>query len=290
MPHLLLNDLKDVSWRPEDHAFLVDGVWVPHKADKSDVSYPDQFRTRMADLEETSLWFRSRNLLIETILQTYTDTASLLEVGAGNGVVAAHLQKKGISVIAVEPGLAGAAACASRNLEVVFGGTLEEFCLPTESVHAVGLFDVIEHLDTPRELLMEAHRLLKGGGTCILTVPAYKFLWSQADVHAGHFQRYRRHSLNRLLDECGFERKFSSYCFLGAVVPLFALRTLPFLLGRRLDDTEFTISLERELAGQGRLTRQLGWLLARIEARWMKMATIPMGTSIVGVYQKRWSS
>lgn len=286
MSDSLIPALKNFGWNIDDHATLVNGVWMPRASDPSEVSYPDSTRDPLAEIEASSLWFQSRNLIIQSMIRHHTDATHLLDVGAGNGTVAAHLARNGIETIAVEPGLAGARNCAARGINVAFAGHLAQLALPSDSVAAVGLFDVIEHIEDPSDLLAEVNRVLKPGGWCVLTVPALQFLWSQADEHAGHFRRYRRRSLEAAMTACGFDRRFSSYCFASAVPFLFLLRSLPYRRGRRLSDAEIEESALRELSNQGRVTTLIGRAAARIECWWMRRASIPFGTSIVAIYRK----
>jgi SAM-dependent methyltransferase len=60
---------------------------------------------------------------------------------------------------------------------------------------AVGLFDVIEHLDAPRAALGEAVTCVRPGGWVVGTVPAMRALWSQADVFAAHRRRFEAREL-----------------------------------------------------------------------------------------------
>lgn len=282
----VLEKLNAASWSLENHAAFVDGVWVPHESSTRRVSYPDGFRMRLADLEEASLWFRSRNVLIRAVLERFTDCSSLMDVGAGNGSVSAYLQQHGIDSVALEPGIPGATHCASRGVQVVIASHLEDLALPGGSVQTIGLFDVIEHLEDPNIFISEVHRVLNVGGTCLITVPAFQSLWSQADEHAGHFRRYTRRSLDAAMSTCGFESLFSSYCFAAALPLLFALRTVPYRRGRRLNDSQLEKSLERELAGHSRLARWVGAATTRLEASWMRLAPVPFGTSIIAAYRK----
>jgi SAM-dependent methyltransferase len=286
MSDSLIPGLENLIWNIEDHASLIGGVWMPRGPAPSEVSYPESARDPLADIEASSLWFQSRNLIIQTMLRHHTDATHLLDVGAGNGTVAAHRARNGIETIAVEPGLAGARNCAARGIKVAFAGHLAQLALPSESVAAVGLFDVIEHIEDPSELLAEVNRVLKPGGWCVLTVPALQFLWSQADEHAGHFRRYSRRSLEAAMTARGFDRRFSSYCFAAAVPFLFLLRSLPYRRGRRLSNAEIEESALRELSNQGRVTTLVGRAATLIECWCMRWLPIPFGTSIVAIYKK----
>lgn len=224
------------------------------------------------------------------MISQYPGITGLVDVGAGNGTVAAHLSSNGLDTIAVEPGLEGALWAARRGVNISFAGHLADLRLPTDSIPAIGLFDVIEHIEDPRELLNEVHRVLQPGGFCFVTVPAYQFLWSQADEHAGHYRRYRRKTLDALLRDCHFEPRFTSYCFTAAVPFLFALRTVPYRLGRRLSEGQLEESLLAELSDQGRLSTFAGQQLNRFEARWIRRAPLPFGTSIIAAYRKEWQT
>ncbi|MBM4200308.1 MAG: class I SAM-dependent methyltransferase, partial [Gammaproteobacteria bacterium] len=65
---------------------------------------------------------------------------------------------------------------------------------------------VIEHLDEPREraFLAQAAKVLKTGGMMIGLVPASPAAWGIEDDVAGHFRRYTRPSLKRLITENGW--------------------------------------------------------------------------------------
>jgi hypothetical protein len=112
----VLVDLANALWHLEDHAFFDGRVWVASEPEETSPSYPDDFRERIANLEETSLWLQSRNQLISAVVRAHTDIQRLPEVGAGNGTVAAHLHAQGISTVAVETSMAGATNCSSHSL------------------------------------------------------------------------------------------------------------------------------------------------------------------------------
>lgn len=66
--------------------------------------------------------------------------------------------------------------------------------LPDKSVDAVTLLAVLEHLERPVEILKEAHRILRLGGTLLITVPTVPNQW------LGEFLAYRLH----LIDEAEY--------------------------------------------------------------------------------------
>ena len=85
----------------------------------------------------------------------------------------------------------------------------------------VTCLDVLEHLDDDVEGLRTLWSLLRADGQVIVTVPAYRWLWSGEDVISQHRRRYTR---DRVLNACraaGFEVLFASYFNLG-VLPAMA--------------------------------------------------------------------
>jgi SAM-dependent methyltransferase len=64
--------------------------------------------------------------------------------------------------------------------------------------------EVLEHLPDERPALNEAYRLLKSDGRLFVTVPANPDLWSRADQAAGHYRRYGKVELEKLLEESNF--------------------------------------------------------------------------------------
>src|SRR4051794_41779370 len=123
-------------------------MWVTRGAGAA-VDYPAEAHELLVGIEERSVWYAERNRLITAALAAGGLPRTLVEVGAGNGIVAAHLRRHGVDVVAVEPGRAGATASARRGVPTVCG-MLEDLALPDDAIEAVGLFDVIEHLEDPQ--------------------------------------------------------------------------------------------------------------------------------------------
>lgn len=68
------------------------------------------------------------------------------------------------------------------------------------SVECVVSFEVLEHVSEPALLLREAHRIMKPGGTLLLSVP---FQW-WVHEEPWDFYRYTRHGLAYLLGKAGY--------------------------------------------------------------------------------------
>ena len=275
---------RDFGWRMGDHARLLEGVWTTGAS--AQVSYPDEARAALAEIEARSFWFRHRNKVIQRLLDRHGRPAALWEVGSGNGFVAWHLQQQGLEVVAVEPGAEGARLAAKRGVKHSVAGMLEDLRLPASSLPAVGCFDVLEHLQEPEPFLRECHRALRPGGLAVVTVPAYPFLWSQADLDAGHYRRYTRRTLDDAMRAAGFRSMHSAYMMMSLWPPLCLLRTLPYRMGRRKPKEENLKAALAQLApapGSG-----MAFLSAILAAEFFISRWIPLtwGTSVVAVYLK----
>ncbi len=65
--------------------------------------------------------------------------------------------------------------------------------------------NVLEHIKDDKKSLNNMHSLLKKGGYLILLVPAHKFLYGAIDKSIGHFRRYEKKELIKLLEQTGFK-------------------------------------------------------------------------------------
>lgn len=242
------------------------------------LSYPPEGNDTCFAVEDDSFWFQHRNACIVSLIERLPPPGTLFDVGGGNGAVAAAIQQAGFDVVLVEPGRQGALNARKRGVESVVCARLEDAGFPPATMPAVGLFDVLEHIEDDRSFLRILEALLIRGGRLYLTVPAYRALWSTEDIHAGHYRRYRLGGLGRLLSGAGFRVDYGTYMFWALPLPILLLRTLPSLIG---------LGPESGL-GQARRDHATGWggrgklldsplrpELGRIRAK----RRIPMGSS-----------
>ena len=110
-------------------------------------------------------------------------------------------------------------------------GTTHSAGFKNGSLPAIGVFDVVEHIEDDLGFLLHLRDLLKPGGMLYLTVPAYNFLWSHEDVNAGHFRRYTLGAMEKKLIQAGLNPVFGTCIFGFLPLPVFLFRTLPYRLG-----------------------------------------------------------
>lgn len=179
--------------------------------------------------EDRHFWHLSRNAFIADRLGRLSirPPARVLELGCGGGCVASHLSRLGYRVTGVDghlPRILEAAARAPDARFVVEDLARRDGLADERGADAVGLFDVIEHLDHPEALLGRAVDLVRAGGWVVGTVPAIMALWSEADARAGHRVRYGRRRLESLLRSVGGVDRVETVPFNRLLVPLLWLQ------------------------------------------------------------------
>ena len=272
----------DHAWAISEHLSDEAGVWVTASTEAS-VSYSEGGHANLVSSEDASFWFRTRAEAIVAAFSRHGDRSCVWEIGAGNGHVAASLQAAGIPAVAVEPGPVGIVNAHRRGVPAI-RGVLGDLQLPSGSLGAAGMFDVLEHLEDPASLLAELKRVLRSGGLLAVTVPSYTWLWSDKDMVAGHFRRYSRRSLDEELGENGFDRVESRYLFPSLVVPMALRYRLPFLLRGPAPDQSVAARVARDL-GTPRALHAILSALFSAESRLTRAVRVPFGTSILGVYR-----
>lgn len=207
------------------------GYWLATADD--DVSYPAGGHGFVHDLESESFWYRHRTRCILAAMRRHAPPGPVFDVGGGTGHVAASLVAAGVPTIPVEPGRDGAEIAWERGLRPVVQATTVTAGFHDRSLPAVGLFDVVEHVEDDVAFMQHVRDLLEPGGVVYLTVPAHQWLWSVDDVRAGHFRRYTVRGLERLLDRAGLQRGYLGPFFRPLPLPVLLVRGIPSRLGMR---------------------------------------------------------
>ncbi len=205
------------------------GIFFAKK--ESEISYPEKGNQDCYQIEQNSFWFNHRNDCIVEAVNKYCPKSVFFDIGGGNGFVAKSLEDKGIQTVLIEPGIQGCLNAKIRNLSNVVCSTLENADFNKNTIEAVGLFDVVEHIEKDVEFLTSTYSFLKKDGYIFITVPAFQTLWSNEDVDAGHYRRYTTKNLEEKLTKIGFEIVQSTYIFSILPIAVFLFRTLPSKLG-----------------------------------------------------------
>lgn len=219
-------------------------------------------------------WYRARSSLLETVFRRHLRDGDLLvDVGSADGPSVEWMSSV-CTRVALDIDLAGLhrvsrGVCASA-LEMPFRDSAAD---------AVSAFDVLEHFQDDAAALAEFRRVLRPGGTLLLSVPAYQWAWTAFDDMQGHHRRYTRRTLLEALRSSGFTVVRSTYAF-ATVFPMFAMeRVLTRMTSRQPEDpanSRLPESLERILEG-----------LTRLDKKWLERWDLPFGSSIFAAATSR---
>lgn len=258
------------------------GFWEVSSSDV--ISYPPGGHSSFAEVEETSYWFNHRNAVIASAVRRFPPAGLIADVGGGNGYVSLGLRQAGFASVVIEPGAAGATCAHERGLPVVMA-PFEKLTLPAQSLAAAGLFDVLEHIDDDAATLAQLRNYLEPDGRLYLTVPAFGWLWSREDEHAGHFRRYTLDSLSKLVSAQGFAVEYATYFFAPLVAPILALRALPTRLKLGKASGPAAVEDDHRLPSGivgATLSQCLSWEAARIA----RGSSVPFGSSCLLVARR----
>lgn len=191
----------------------------------------------LAAVEDGHWWFQERRAILARWLRRLAASGyargTALDIGAAGGGNTRVLRGHGWRPVALEYSADGARVAAARGLTVVRGDATN---LPAgaNSVDLVTAFDVIEHIEDDHLALAEIRRVLRPGGTLLVTVPCDMRLWSAHDVASHHFRRYDRDGLRAVVEKAGLEidELWSWNVVLRPVVAVTRRRASGFQLGK----------------------------------------------------------
>jgi len=250
------------------------------------IFYPTDGNETCFNLEDNSFWFKHRNNCIISLVKKYAKNHVFFDIGGGNGFVSKGLEENDIQTCLIEPGLQGCLNAKKRGLTNIVCSDLENAGFKRDSIFSAGLFDVIEHIENDIDFLCKINDYLQINGTVIITVPAYRFLWSKEDVDAGHFRRYTLRNLKNRLNKSGFKTVYSTYIFSFLIFPVLLFRTLPSMFGIAKGGIEKSQKEHNVNNKNGFVNKILTKLLLFETKRIEKVRKIPFGGSCLVVAKK----
>lgn len=231
----------------------------------------------MAAAEESHWWFRGRRAMIKRVLESLElpKQANILDAGCGTGGNLPLLAGFG-KVYGFEYDPTARQLADARGLAMVSGGALpHDVPFVPQKFDLIGLFDVLEHLDHPVESLRALGGRLAAGGSLVLTVPAYQWLWGPHDELHEHKRRYSRPLLRKHATEAGLSVAYMSH--MNSLL-------LPAAVAQRAVH-RFTQQAAGDLA-PGTLVNETFYRIWSLERAWIPRISAPFGLSIIAVLQR----
>jgi len=129
----------------------------------------------------------------------------LLDCGAGTGLFAASMRDT-CRVQVLDDHAESLAILRTRfTAEEIVEGSATAIPLPAASADCVTALDVLEHIKDDRGAAAEISRVVRPGGTAVITVPAMMSLWGYWDVALHHHRRYTPAELAALFPTADWE-------------------------------------------------------------------------------------
>jgi len=171
-------------------------------------------------LQSMSLAYSFNKWMYETI-RPYTN-GQILEIGSGIGNISGFFLNDGLEITISDtdvnyisflqkefPQLDNESKILSidlqkENFQHYYSGLLQKF-------DTVFLLNVLEHLADDAYAIQNCNALLKNGGTLIILVPAYSFLFSPMDRALYHYRRYTAKQLMTKIGNENFKIEKSFY-------------------------------------------------------------------------------
>ncbi|MBQ7543758.1 MAG: class I SAM-dependent methyltransferase [Synergistaceae bacterium] len=169
----------------------------------------------MLETQSAHWWFEGRRRVIDRIIRKkifFSQTPHILEIGSGTGanlgilsryghVTAMELDDYARSAIQESSLIAKVKGWLPNGLDEINGKTFSLICM----------FDVLEHIEDDGAALEALKPYVARGGFLFVTVPAYQWMFSAHDKRMGHYRRYTRTHLKRLISSHGFTVTYSGY-------------------------------------------------------------------------------
>jgi SAM-dependent methyltransferase len=203
------------------------GIQYPLSIDKQDSVLSKASHDIMATVEEDSFWYRHRKNVICRIVERYSARDNIIfDIGGANGYFSAALQEMGYVTVLFEPGLGGCLNAQKKGVTNIYNDYFCKENINRNSVNAILLLDVLEHIDDDVSFLEEIYQLLNGDGILYLTVPAGQFLLTKEEMLGGHKRRYNMEKLCKMLKTTGFNIEYRTYLFWFLPLPIFIIRKI----------------------------------------------------------------
>jgi SAM-dependent methyltransferase len=162
--------------------------------------------------EDRHWWYRGRRRVLERVIEQLRlpARARILDAGCGSGRNMVELAHHG-TVTGIELSDTSVSLARKRGVGEAIEGSVLEMPFAADSFELAASLDVIEHLEDDLAALRELRRVVAPGGSLLITVPAYQWLWSGHDEINQHFRRYTRRTLLRVAQEAGWEPVRTTY-------------------------------------------------------------------------------
>lgn len=221
--------------------------------------------------------FRNSNLF--RLVASAVCGKSVVDVGCGSGSFVNILKEGGKHIIGIEPnsGMRELAAKINPEISIIPGRAEEIDGLLRKPVDTIVMIDVLEHIEKDIEQVKKVWTVLKENGEFVFVVSSHPFLYGKRDKQMGHYRRYSKKLLQKMLIDNGFRIQYIRHWN--------ALGVLPYIVSEKVLRRPLRAKL-RESTKAGVLTKIVRKILHFWFRRVENNFDFGFGLSIIGVVKK----
>jgi len=230
---------------------------------------------KMYHFEEKYWWWVGKRKIVKCMLNKLKlDSSRILDIGCGTGANLEYLGDYG-SVVGLDYAREALDFCRLRKHRNLVRGDAERLPFKEGAFDLITALDLLEHIDDSKAA-EGFSKALKPGGHLILTVPAFRFLWSKHDEALHHKRRYSKSQLKQVLESTGFVVEKIGYWNFFLFLPVASVRLIKKNI---LKSKKVKTDVEE-------LPSIINWFLAfilTVESHLIPCINLPFGVSIVCV-------
>src|SRR3989338_545184 len=234
------------------------------------------------EVEDHHWWHKQKRLMVHSLIErNCRQPGRVLDLGAGSGKLLDELKQKGWQVAGVDADEKAVRLARRRGLKLVKLNQ-NQIRLPftDNNFDLVVSLDTLEHVKTDAAAIGEMKRVVKPEGLILITVPANPWLFSYWDKMLGHFRRYSKTSLARLIKTAGLRPVFVSFFFSYLLLPVSLIRWFRNRL-------KLTAVSDFQLTPVNFLVAPLMAFLGFLERQVVKFTPLPFGLSLICLIKKK---
>ncbi len=232
---------------------------------------------QMFSCENNHWWFLAKREIVLYFVSKILENKKqpkICDIGCGTGALLQELNRFGIA-LGMDSSEDAIEFCSKKGITNVKKGKLPDD-IPFEKnfFDLILLLDVLEHIDDEETVLKSCKQLLKPGGSIIITVPAYKLLWTKRDDFHHHKRRYTKHQLIKAVKDSGLSITKISY-YNTLLFPLALLARISTKLLKTEKDPDLILPASP-------INRTMRFIFAS-EKYFLKYFNFPFGLSLVSI-------
>ncbi|MHA1279976.1 MAG: class I SAM-dependent methyltransferase [Candidatus Helarchaeota archaeon] len=248
------------------------------KYSKNDIKF-------LSEIEKNHYWYVCRRKMIHAILEQILPMNEpkprILDLGCGSGSMFNTARKHG-EYLGIEYDAKAAANCKQKGAQVIIGDGMN-IPLKDESFDLIMLLDCLEHVEEDRQILNECYRVLIHEGLILISVPAFRILWTTFDEHSYHIRRYNCSDLIKLLENNDIKTIKVTHLFFYQF-PVLLMIALLERFGFKKKDRQS--GWRERLKPPPLILNKLLILLGQIEVFLTRWVSIPLGSSLIVLCEK----